>query len=61
MHSRVQDDPSQTNSSLEFWIVNLRLGFGVLGLRLTIQRQSNLKIHVALLALAMFKGMHAMS
>ena len=33
MHSRVQDDPSQTNSSLEFWIVNLRLGFGVLGLR----------------------------
>ena len=26
-----EHDSSQTNSSLEFWIINLRLGLGVLG------------------------------
>ena len=31
---RERDDPSQTNSSLEFWIFNLRLGFGVFDLGL---------------------------
>ena len=28
----VSDELSQTNSSWEFWIINLRFGFGVLGL-----------------------------
>ena len=29
IHKREQDDLSQTNSSLEFWIIILQLGFGV--------------------------------
>ena len=29
---RESDDSSRTNSFLEFWIINLRLGFRVLGL-----------------------------
>ena len=32
VNERESDDSSQTNLSLEIWIIILRLGFGVLGL-----------------------------